>query len=458
MFGSRALGTYKAASDVDLAIFGTAVSRDSASKLKFEIEEESYLPYFFDVVSYNNISNADLKEHIDRHGMTIYRQGWRKCKLGSTGIVITGKTPSIDNPEDWGKYIHFITPSDYKNYNKIASSSIRMLSAIGENRQKNRLLPARSVLVTCIGSDMGKSVINSVPCVTNQQINAIIPNDSVVSTDYLYYLTVDLYETLRSLGGDGTAVPILNKTDFENINIKLPHLPEQRAIAAVLSSLDDKIDLLHRQNKTLEAMAETLFWQWFVEEADLKETIQLGEFADNVRVNVRVENLVDHEHYVGLEHIPRKNIALASWGSASSVESNKSVFEYGDILFGKLRSYFHKVVFAPIKGVCSTDIMVIRPKKREWFSFCLFWFFSGDVVEYSDLGSGGTRMPRTNWEIVSSYQVPAPDINLVVEFDRLVRPMLDKISANIESIQAVEKLRDTLLPKLMSGEARVAAD
>ena len=67
-------------------------------------------------------------------------------------------------------------------------------------------------------------------------------------------------------------------------------------------------------------------------------------------------------------------------------------------------------------------------------------------------------MPRTNWEIVSSYQVPAPDINLVVEFDRLVRPMLDKISANIESIQAVEKLRDTLLPKLMSGEARVAAD
>ena len=103
VFGSRALGTYKEASDVDLAIFGTAVSRDSASKLKFEIEEESYLPYFFDVVSYNNISNADLKEHIDRHGMTIYRQGWRKCKLGSTGIVITGKTPSIDNPEDWGK-------------------------------------------------------------------------------------------------------------------------------------------------------------------------------------------------------------------------------------------------------------------------------------------------------------------------------------------------------------------
>lgn len=125
-------------------------------------------------------------------------------------------------------------------------------------------------------------------------------------------------------------------------------------------------------------------------------------------------------------------------------------------MFGKLRSYFHKVVLSPIDGVCSTDILVIRPKKEEWLSFCLYWFFSSDVVEHSDLGSGGTRMPRTNWEIVAGYKVPRPTEELILEFDKVVRPSLKKMSCNIETIRTLENLRDTLLPKLMSGEVRVA--
>lgn len=83
--------------------------------------------------------------------------GWKEIKLGDTGQVVTGKTPSKDNPEDWGADVLFITPSDYKNYGKKAYSSIRMLSQIGATRQSKRLLPENSVLVTCIGSDMGKT-------------------------------------------------------------------------------------------------------------------------------------------------------------------------------------------------------------------------------------------------------------------------------------------------------------
>ena len=136
-------------------------------------------------------------------------------------------------------------------------------------------------------------------------------------------------------------------------------------------------------------MAETLFRQWFMEEADSDEITILSEFALNVRDNAKVEDLKYFDHYVGLEHIPRKSIALSKWGKPDELESNKSIFIENDILFGKLRSYFHKVVFAPIKGVCSTDILVIRPNRKELFSFCLFWFFNKDLVEHSDLGSGG---------------------------------------------------------------------
>ena len=113
-------------------------------------------------------------------------------------------------------------------------------------------------------------------------------------------------------------------------------------------------------------------------------------------------------------------------------------------------------MFAPWSGVCSTDILVIRAKKHEWFPFCLFWFFNEDLVEYSDLGSGGTRMPRTSWEIISGYMVPRPDPSKIEKFNVIARAHIEKVKSNLSQIRTLVALRDTLLPKLMSGEVRIA--
>ncbi|MDD5674120.1 MAG: restriction endonuclease subunit S [Chitinivibrionales bacterium] len=295
--------------------------------------------------------------------------------------------------------------------------------------------------------------------VISQSGMKVTVNSKLVDNHFLFYFfrsDIGQHELLQHESQVG--VPSISNplTSLKSVSLKLPPFPEQRAIASVLSSLDDKIDLLHRQNKTLEAMAETLFRQWFVVETVSNKITTLGEFAQNIRQNVKVEDLGKFNNYVGLEHIPKKCITLSGWGKPGDLESNKSIFCKNDILFGKLRSYFHKVVFTPIDGVCSTDILVLRPKKEEWFSFCLFWFFSKDVVEHSDLGSGGTRMPRTNWEILSSFQIPKPDLKTIAEYDKIIRPMINKMSFNIFQIQNLENLRNTLLPKLMSGEVRVA--
>jgi type I restriction enzyme S subunit len=287
----------------------------------------------------------------------------------------------------------------------------------------------------------------------NSGMVIIRPNREELYPLYCYYIFIKLQSNLDTYIS-GTAQPQLPIKDMVQMPIILPPLPTQRAIACVLSSLDDKIDLLTRQNATLEALAQTYFRQWFVEEAGDEETT-LGEFTDNIKVNVKTDELLQYERYVGLEHIPRKQIALLDWGTTDAVESNKSAFQENDILFGKLRSYFHKVVFAPIDGVCSTDILVIRSKKTEWFSFCLFWFSNKDVVEYSDLGSVGTRMPRTNWEIISNYKIPLPDYDKIKKFGELVKPMIKKIKDNIFQVRTLQKLRDTLLPKLISGEVHV---
>ena len=168
-------------------------------------------------------------------------KGWKRVKLREVGEIVTGKTPSKNNPEDWGDFMPFVTPTDYKNYRKKVNSSIRKLSKIGVNRLKNKVLPPKSILVTCIGSDMGKVVMNECNVVTNQQINSIIPHSNLIDNDFLYYNLVSLYDVLKLYGKGGTAVPILNKNDFSKIEILLPPLPEQKAIASVLSSLDDKI-------------------------------------------------------------------------------------------------------------------------------------------------------------------------------------------------------------------------
>ena len=112
---------------------------------------------------------------------------WTSFKIRDIGVVVTGKTPSSNNPEDFGNEIPFITPTDYKNFCKVIYSSERFLSQVGTAKLTNKILPSKSIMVTCIGSDMGKVAVNAKPVITNQQINSIVPNQEKVDSDFLYY-------------------------------------------------------------------------------------------------------------------------------------------------------------------------------------------------------------------------------------------------------------------------------
>ena len=290
-------------------------------------------------------------------------------------------------------------------------------------------------------------------------------NQEIADSGYLtfYLCAPPVKQELKEQSG-GSVVSHLNMKDIRAFSINLPDLPEQRAIASVLSSLDAKIDLLHRQNKTLEAMAETLFRQWFVErrpedlEGEAEEGWVEGTLADvamNIRDGVQVGAFNADDRYVALEHIDRRRIALQQYGSSADVASNKYRFRANDILFGKLRPYFHKVCLASFAGICSTDVLVIRPKRPELLYYCLFAFFQDDVVEFANAGSGGTRMPRTSWSDLSQYGISLPSGEKLNEFNNVVKPMMDKLQENIPQTATLTALRDMLLPKLMSGEVRV---
>jgi len=379
---------------------------------------------------------------------------WKEYKLGDLGTVVTGKTPSKNNPEDWGDEMPFVTPSDYKNYGKFAKRAERNLSKIGIERLKNKILPIKSILVTCIGSDMGKVAINSRQVITNQQINSIIPN-SKTNSDFLYYRLVSMYETLRIYGGDGTAVPIVNKGDFENIETELPSLPEQTAIASVLSSLDDKIDLLHRQNATLEKMAETLFRQWFVEEA--KEDWEMGKLGNEFDFVMGASPPGESYNEEG-NGIPMYQ-GNADFGfrfptNRVFTTDPKRFAEKFDTLIS-VRAPVGEQNMANERCCIGRGVAAFRFKKDNSFYTYTYYKMKSlmdDIKQFNETGTVFGSISKSDFESIDAI---IPDMETINRFQTEVKPIDDKVITNNNQIHTLTALRDTLLSKLMSGEVRV---
>lgn len=274
---------------------------------------------------------------------------------------------------------------------------------------------------------------------------------------------------------DKAAVPGLNRNHLHMAPVTIPDPDTQRAIAGVLGALDDKIEQNRRMARTLEAMARALFESWFVRfehpstQAAAPRMIDsplgpipegwsvgtLGDVAKERRDGVAADEMDGSMNYIALEHMPRRSITLTDWSNAENVVSNKLRFRRGDVLFGKLRPYFHKVGVAPVDGVCSTDIIVAQPVEPKWYGFVLSVMSSVDFVAHTDRGSAGTKMPRTNWKDMAAYRLAKPPAAIAAQFTTLIQPLVDRIISGIHEARTLSAMRDALLPKLISGELAV---
>ncbi len=284
------------------------------------------------------------------------------------------------------------------------------------------------------------------------------PDQTKIDSDYLsWFFGLEIFRDYIRRIAVGATMPSLNTELLSNVPVFFPPLPEQRAIAGILGALDDKIELNRRMNRTLESMARAVFRQWFVENEEVGEweVGKLGDVAENMRRSANADEIEPETHYIGLEHMPRGSIALSEWGNASELASNKFIFKEGEFLFGKLRPYFHKVGIAPVDGVCSTDILVIVPKKPEWYGYVLGHISSVELINYTNAASTGTKMPRTNWSDIANYDVAIPPVEKAKDYNEIFLPMAQLIRANILESHTLASLRDSLLPKLMRGEVRV---
>ena len=289
---------------------------------------------------------------------------------------------------------------------------------------------------------------------------------------------------------DGTVAERLNLPTIRALPILIPPLAEQKAIASILGALDDKIELNRRMNATLEAMARALFQSWFVDFDPVRSKLDgrkpegmdkataalfpdafqessLGEIPQDWRlgslgelVQLRTDRVdatpaKDSIRYIALEDMPSKSIDLSNFQLGSSVNSSITAFCKGDVLFGSMRPYFHKVGLAFFNGITRTTTFVLRPKKDCFRHFALLHFFSDDVVAYSTTASVGTTIPYVRWDSMESYNIAVPPDLLLEAFEKTVSLLVKRIAAQGEESRTLANLRDTLLPKLLSGELSV---
>jgi type I restriction enzyme S subunit len=350
------------------------------------------------------------------------------------------------------------------------------------------------LIVSCSGTVGKVSVIkpNDPIGIISQALLLLRPTEDNITSEYLYYVLSSPYgyNSIVSVSTGSVQVNIAKREIIEATPILLPPLPTQQAIAHILGTLDDKIEVLRSMNETLEAMARALFKSWFIdfdpvckkaegqstglppeidalfpdsfvdsELGEIPKGWNLGQVSDyGIAVNEQVfpDAMTGEENYVALEHIPRQSIALYDWDISEAVESNKSKFHENDVLFGKLRPYFHKVIIAPVAGVCSTDIIVIRPNRDENLGFLLMHLSSKEVIDYTTGFSNGTKMPRTNWGDLGSYKLVAPPQELILRYNTIVSEMFSTIKNSIFEMKSLSQIRDSLLPRLISGEIELS--
>ena len=408
----------------------------------------------------------------------------KKIHISDIGKVVTGKTPGTSIVENYGGDIPFLTPSDDLSYKSVPKTG-KTLTEQGLNEVKNCLLPPHSVCVSCIGTDLGKVVMTSEPTITNQQFNSIIPNRRF-DADFVYYLMTLVGKELNYLSKTSTAVPIINKSSFSNYEVEVPDLETQEKIASILSSLDSKIELNRRINDNLEQQAQALFKAWFVDFEPFRD----GEFVNSVLGSTPkelpityIENIPHNIEsgkrpkggatLIGVPSIGAENIKGLGYYDYSKTKYIPE--EYAQtIKKGKINGYELLIYkdggkpgyFIPNFTIfgegfpfnemyINEHVFLLDLMDCGYNVFAYFYMQTPYIMNQLNSIGGKAAIPGINTKDVECLPTYSNESPYVKKFGEIVLPFIKTILSNSLENAKQAKVRDTLLPKLMSGELKI---
>ena len=503
-YGSRVKWTSRPESDLDLVVFARPEQSAPVTELR-EAFDESDLPFSVDLFVWDDVPES-FRGKIERDHVVLVdgcekrtrrgkKHGWKEYtvrELIDSGSLEIGDGYRAGNSELANSGTPFARAGNIRNgfhFNDVDYLPTERLDRIG-----NKASMPGDVVFTSKGT-VGRFAFvqeNTPRFVYSPQLCFWRSHDpELIEPRFLFCWMSgrEFFDQYKGVAGQTDMAEYVSLRDQRDMRITLPPVREQRAIAHVLGTLDDRIALNRRMNETLAAMARALFRSWFVDFDPVRARMEgrdpglpgriaglfpdrlgdselgripegwtagrLSDIAAAPRRGIRPADFSDETPYIGLKHMPRRSIALVEWESATKVTSNKFIFEKGDLLFGRLRPYFHKVGVAPVDGICSTDVAVLVPKGTAWGGYVLETISSDDFVSYANQMSTGTRMPRASWNTMGKYQLALPPSELAAEYEKITRPFFDRILTNVHESRFLSIARDSLLPGLVSGTLRL---
>lgn len=397
---------------------------------------------------------------------------WKSAKLDELGFVGRGKSrhrPRNDAILYGGRYPFFQT-GDIKAANFYLTEFTQTYSDAGLAQSK---LWQPGTLCITIAANIAESAVLGIEGCFPDSVVGFIPDQEKADVRFVKYYMEILKLQMQSVSR-GTTQDNMSLDKLLTFDFRVPPLPEQRRIAGILSAYDELMENSQRRIRILEAMARALYREWFVHfrfpghEAVPRvashlgpiplgwEVKKLGDIAEDMRRNVQKGELEEPKPYVGLEHIPRRSLALDAWDTATELGSNKLEFKKGEVLFGKIRPYFHKVSVAPFDGLCSADTIVIRSRRPEHYALVVACVSSDAFVAEASATANGAKMPRANWDVLEKFPVVIPKGNVAEKFSDLFAEILAQQQALIFQIQNLRQTRDLLLPRLLSGQVTLS--
>lgn len=409
---------------------------------------------------------------------------WKEYKLGNICKKITsGGTPNTRKNEYYGGFIPWVRTQEV-NFNRLYDTEIKITEQ-GLNNSSAKWIPENSIIIAMYGATAGKIAINKIPVTTNQACCNLIIDNEKADYRFVYYNILSRFSSIANMAVGG-AQQNLNAGMIKDLPINLPDLPTQTAIAEILSSLDDKIELNNQINQNLEALAQALFKQWFVDFEFPNENgepykssggemvsselgvipkgwriYDFGELLETVSKTYPLK-AVEEVIFLNTGDIQNGRFLHRNYSKVSTLpgQAKKSI-KKNDILYSEIRPQnrrFAYVYFDSTLYVVSTKLMVLRPKVDIDPLFLYFILTQTDTINYLQTlaESRSGTFPQITYSELSSLKIALPEFKIVNDFTLHILAEYFENSFEVESEnESLSNLRDALLPKLIAGEIEV---
>ena len=393
---------------------------------------------------------------------------WPTYKLGTVADFCLGKM--LDQKKNRGELLPYLANINVR-WGEFDLTDLREMRF--EQHELERYGLRYGDIVMCEGGEPGRCAIwkeQRSAMMIQKALHRIRPHNCLQPEFLFYYFLYKGRSGHLSPLFTGSTIKHLPREKLALVEVPVPPRPVQNEIASILSAYDDLIENNRRRIALLEQAARLLYREWVVcfrfpghEHIKLIDGVPegwerktLGDLCFEVREVVAPNAIEANTPYIGLEHMPRRSITLSEWGQAEQVTSAKHRFREGEILFGKIRPYFHKVGIALTDGIASSDAIIIRPIHSRFLSFVLMATSSdGFVATTAQQMKEGSKMPRADWKQMQEYSIPLPPDSVLHAFNDFVNPVLNQLKTLAFANKRLNTARDLLLPKLMNGEVAV---